>query len=821
MVGLYQYSKDAPSSPWAERYPYNGILYASENVNHSILAPEYPRINDPKYYDTYGPPTDEQIPRTDEEVDKVLGGEKVQKVELYNLQTWQASVLRRHLRFSPSTGFMSGGHRPVDGQKTELPFFSLPPRRLRSSLPGLPSRTWSINMGPNEERQLQVYTRERIKVDETKWFSFFRKERWFDWQEFRPDLTGLPERTWSVDDPEIWEHLSISIEVADRMLKALVHDKHEGVSDMTTSPGVLQADYYRTNIHQLQTTIFGRWDYWDKHADHFGPPPSKDASILLSLPLEQLLSQKRGESSCSWDRILKYSKNGWTKRLEKLLNTLIWSFAGMERKVEALTAGTPYVDESHNSPYGAVIMLHIANLKTLMKSDLTLEERCTVLVTQSVSIVHELMHALLCCRYHKDNYRGNMLNPNRSGRTPDEPFVDGEGFCEMGHYMESKFFGGGLARSPLQSEDDRSPIPLAMISYKYPWCFPAYKTVPNAAFVKDGYVGEVDHVASTWFSKMLGESFWQDPAIPFKSKNFFHRNGIVSAKYIIKNEDRIFGDELTVADPASLTPYNYPEDEVLLSDLRERDYQWLVYRMSWHLMKNLDWQSTPWSDMPARKTIGDFVASFRAKDLLSCHKIATSLRERFNDMDFDHFKDNMPVYSHNKTDYTWMWYCIGHLMEASLPISLRNVQRLNQNPYVWAHELLPSRKSGAAGNAEVVHVYATGGGLGQRVDINYQRRELTNYIRSSQKKDFSQFDYLDLVDDVVKLVIANGAVVSSSLMRAIQTASAALRTEREAIQAGYGKASRTRWASDWFFEFPEYDPTLLQWGDGGWTTYNS
>lgn len=84
-------------------------------------------------------------------------------------------------------------------------------------------------MGTREEINFAVYQRERIVVDEMKWFDFFRKERWYDWihvpENFEEDKAG---ETWSVDDPKLWDMLRVIIELANRMLKALIQDGNKG-----------------------------------------------------------------------------------------------------------------------------------------------------------------------------------------------------------------------------------------------------------------------------------------------------------------------------------------------------------------------------------------------------------------------------------------------------------------------------------------------------------------------------------------------------------------------------------------------------------------
>ncbi|KAF2964089.1 hypothetical protein GQX73_g9465 [Xylaria multiplex] len=193
-----------PSSPWATRYPINKFTFKSENTRHSYFAPEYPRIDDPKYYDQEPDPVIILHPHNDEEKDKVLWSEMVQRTEFWGMRTWELAALNRHLRFSRRTGFISGGHRLADGKKTEFPGFLVPPRT--SSLSG--RRTMPAILSANEERDYSVFEKERIRVNESEWLPFLRKDRWFDWIHMDPGASkssgdiGPEPKTWSVDDPK-------------------------------------------------------------------------------------------------------------------------------------------------------------------------------------------------------------------------------------------------------------------------------------------------------------------------------------------------------------------------------------------------------------------------------------------------------------------------------------------------------------------------------------------------------------------------------------------------------------------------------------------
>ena len=80
----------------------------------------------------------------------------------------------------------------------------------------------------NSAEGRDVDVRTRIKVDETRWLPFLRKDKWYDWiQTSPPAPPGQEGKVWSIDDPEVWEAIKTPLELVDRMFKALIRDKHD------------------------------------------------------------------------------------------------------------------------------------------------------------------------------------------------------------------------------------------------------------------------------------------------------------------------------------------------------------------------------------------------------------------------------------------------------------------------------------------------------------------------------------------------------------------------------------------------------------------
>ncbi|KAI1114680.1 hypothetical protein F5Y14DRAFT_413348 [Nemania sp. NC0429] len=56
----------------------------------------------------------------------------------------------------------------------------------------------------------------------------------------------------------------------------------------------------------------------------------------------------------------------------------------------------------------------------------------------------------------------------------------------------------------------------------------------------------ISPLPALYTSKMLSRSFWNDPTIPRKSDNFFHRTAIISSKTVLHANQRITWEPLQV-----------------------------------------------------------------------------------------------------------------------------------------------------------------------------------------------------------------------------------------------------------------------------------
>ncbi|RYC54627.1 hypothetical protein CHU98_g11580 [Xylaria longipes] len=758
MVTLFP-SKDAPSSPWATRFPLEDHTFTSLNTNHSVLAPAVPRINDPKYYDLDPVLPPNHPPLTPADLDQLFSTEAAQTRRLKGIKTWEVAALNRYVRFSLGYSYLSAGHSPIDAERS-LPFsrFSVPePSRPSPIIEALLN-----TMETNEERDFAVYLRERIQVDETLWFPFLRKSRWFDWIQVSQDFNSPAGKTWSVDDPKVWEALRISLELVNRMLAALIDDKHEG-------------------------------DYWENFVDIFGPEPHEGDSILLSYNFEKMISQRRG-IKCQYDFVPNMTPQNWSDRLVSLLSDLIWGFRE-HPTVNAACHTLPIIDSQ--STYGAMIAITISKLELMLSSEITLGELCMAQVDLALLIVHELMHATVNSRYRDDNYVGNCLDKNRTGyyAAESEPIM--------------------IADFPIASSGGKliPPLTLAIRQFPFPGCTESERRAPNCPSLDPGALVTTIHVPSLWASMMLAESFWRDTQSLQKSANFFHRSSRFVSSTPINTAMREVA-EVQVRIPPD-QQYNSRDDKLVVEEWVERQTLWERYRQGWYDDAKQRWRESPWRPIEYRWACDQFAAAFEKRDLVNCTNIAFQLVTAVRwDRGRATFERDLPL-NGRKTFY-WAWHAIGLLMMASIPRLHTPVWRgLTQLHNAWFAELTPSMAATAAGfnrTAYIPHAHIGD----ERIDA--APLKFYDHLRGKgEVQDYVQTDCLSLIDDMLNHIMHNKGIVHQRMLDAIVAAKNAIYVDRRRIEVSYPDpfAHSSKWTPTWVFKFPSYDETCCAFGPDG------
>jgi hypothetical protein len=126
-------------------------------------------------------------------------------------------------------------------------------------------------------------------------------------------------------------------------------------------------------------------------------------------------------------------------------------------------------------------------------------------------------------------------------------------------------------------------------------------------------------------------------------------------------------------------------------------------------------------------------------------------------------------------------------------------------------------EASARGTGDTVYLFGD-------VSINYPistvPSQLFDALRGrGEVKDFTQLDYLVLIDDLLSYIAHTRAVVHLEFLSAIITAKEKLVLDRQKLAASYrGTGHTTKWATDWFFQIPDYSPDLCAYSgmDGRW-----
>ncbi|KAI8946567.1 hypothetical protein F4801DRAFT_593286 [Xylaria longipes] len=465
-----------PLSPWAQRY---GVVYedaftlGDDKLRHSGYHTGHPRL-DPKFYA-------EPIPQPEiDECAKFKHQNDIHK--LFHIE---------HKQYGDFKGIKPWQYGPL------MQYVRFSDRGL---LPGGHWRTGSRPYRQARYDELADISRlldgDMITVDENNWFRFLRRDRWYDLYGQKQVPSG---KVWSIDQPKIWEKAVITM--------------------LSTNVNMLNSE------SSLHTMLFGTLMMWrDTRAMQPIPEPFPDAKVLLSYGLYKSYCDLNN-LDCPIDHLAFISSEDWIIVLEGLLQNQTWGFTD-----------DPDDNGSHWPGYDSVITLGVNVIDSLSGDDITLAERCQLQYQLARTMIHELMHSLGTSRI-KYTFPRDPSSPT-SYSTEPEPFIDFDGIAELGYAMEQRVFGGVVTSLHFTGQ-----YPLATHHRSWPLLSQAagdshlgYKIGDHPIFstVQDVIVCPLP---ALYTSKLLSRSFWEDPNIPQKSDNFFHRNQLLvgSTQFIPDN----------------------------------------------------------------------------------------------------------------------------------------------------------------------------------------------------------------------------------------------------------------------------------------------
>ncbi|KAI1324609.1 hypothetical protein F5Y16DRAFT_402177 [Xylariaceae sp. FL0255] len=742
-----------PSSPWATRFTDPDHHYEENGTVHSGLAPIYPRVEDPKYYGDLRLEALDQ-PGSNKEMDRLFWHEETQNQLMGGLETWEAEVLNRHVSFKKDA-LLSAGHDPAD--KGEL-----------------------------EKAAFESYTRDGLQVDEKSWLPFLQKSRWFDWSPAAPfNQNKILGKDWSVDEPAVWDAMKPSIELANRILEAMIRELHDG-------------EDWNEVCH-----------IYDKPRDNEG----LGNTVLMSPKYEWVRAEALGgERMEMLNWIDSSSSADWRQRLNDLLAKTIWSFLDTTA-INSWATTISYFHQHGGAQYDSVITINTYLIRKLVENDFCLGEVCALQVYLAVAIIHELMHATVHARMH-DRDRGYVGNAwdRALKRSSKEPYLDAYGVNEVGRYMEHTIFGGAFyyyaSRTDRAKPEFQTMLGMGIIEVPFPGL--GERLYSDDLFALKGAITTVYHVGSIWFSRLLSEQFWDLGDVRRKSDNFFWRYPLLigQSPNVESNRRPRRWVSPRVQSPSEVG-WSTSSDEIVLNAFNQRRTMMKSLRAGWHLNAKSMWDLSPWGDWFMRDMNRSFADAFAKRDEEQCTTAARNLIKACHwNQDWATYQKDFP--SSTYLNANWAWHCL--LMFASLPIR-RDETTSKRATAAYQFTLLPSRSAVNAGYAEPCCE-----NLNSEEESTIWANEFwyKNIDNSSnwERKDplvISHNDYIRRVSMILDHIIDKEALVHRAFHDAINAAYNRVRDARAGLAMAYPNgADQGRWLPNWDFELPEYDHRLTR-----------
>ncbi|KAI0127181.1 hypothetical protein BJ170DRAFT_364660 [Xylariales sp. AK1849] len=591
-------SEDLPLSPWAKRfYPSTDPYWRTLGGQiHSSLAPEFPSLHVDGYrWDpTLGP-----LPKPDNQsLDRLFYAERSQRGILGGVQSWQVAAIA-----SQPYGY---------GPKDPLPEHSRDP-------------AW------------ERFWQERVVVNEVSWFPFFHRVRWFDlrancFESIRdpfPEMRDHSTNWWTVDNWVIWDHLSVSIEIANRILRRLI-DERDIWLDALLFRDRISWSLLNSDIQLKASTELGY-----------------DPQLLLPLTDPKFTADSATMAA----------------RMEQLNDRTVFGFfdeAGSwdEFKAYGLSSVTDMPMQSGEKVPWNTILIHVGFLRTLCDRDTSLSERCNMQAVLAFTILHELMHATYWGKQRERGFQAPIT----------EPYVYPELKCELGASFEYNTFGGVTREVPsVPATYNFTGLNTHVNMYSWPRWFET-GDLPEAVTLKTSTLPiTFDYtIPLLWTSALQNEAFW---------KRVVEKHGKVAfrAPRILRSEvwgpwygigSRAFGIHRMRVDDN--TPEELKAGYIsVLNRWQERRINW-DYMRQWYPDEYRKWSLSPWSWTYAREVIGNFREAHGRKDIFKCLEFARELMR--GETAFLALRDTT-----SDNPMTWLFVSIGTLMCASIPLLTQDV----------------------------------------------------------------------------------------------------------------------------------------------------
>ncbi|TRX98788.1 hypothetical protein FHL15_000130 [Xylaria flabelliformis] len=746
-------TSNQPLSPWAARHgivgPASDAVFRREGIQHSGIAPE-PRDSpwlDPIFYSDKPRTSDAGTFLNFNEIDRLFFSEILQGgTELYmGIKSWQIGVTHKTLKFSDRVA-IPGGH-----QEASPSAFKGDPE----THPGWESK--------------RLYDDGLIKPNEESWFPFLRKDRWLNWSNNAAVLDGEP---WSVDNPQVWEVLSISLELANRVLRALAYDMHPFLIDL----------------------LFGYMGPWSAVAGLLSPdlnlpPPKPNSLVLISYGYYSQYRDTCDKGVSDYmEQLPLLGERNLTEKLEKLLAEQMWSFDDREG---ALGTTWAHLD--------SVISIQVSILTQLMEGNITLAERCLLQFKLAVVILHEMGHAI----------SGNRIN---------EMFFDFGGAAEVGHELDMALWGGVFELGRLLS---MTQPPCGFISQNWP-ISDSGRTQRRGVFIDGhhdfaaGRLIEKELIPAEFTSKLLSESFWNDPESPSKKTgNFFHRTRLFTSRTPLDPSKPYIINPVIIDQSLDLDQLTRTE-KLMVQDWKEREALWDTVRAGWFQENHNLWIRTPWGSTTHRWMITSFAEAHKKGDIETSTQIADNLTDV---VPWSPSTTREEYIRHlEASDNRWIMHVIGLLMMASIPIRREGqLSPYAKNPYGPEH-WVPSKEAEKSGRSALELTLDEPSG-GRPLSASRFVNPLSTGEATGEMEG-THFHFLHMVGEVLWYLARAQRRVPAPWIREITRVEGILGPELRdrSKTALFSYEMNDAWTRSWYFEIPEYNPNeMFMWIDDKWT----
>ncbi|KAI8953127.1 hypothetical protein F4801DRAFT_576849 [Xylaria longipes] len=330
-----------PTSPWAERYgipdKYHISLVKEDPILHSGFAPLLPTLP-ARYYDKVPREDEFEIANTFGEIDSILVTEECQRSFMQGLTSWNLPPLNTTLSWDGCPPLL-GGHRPGDEQR----YYDL----------------------------LKEYYQQRIEVYEDSWLPFFCKNRWYDLLLDKADKIENEDgtkwyiRKWSVDDERIWSHMRFVLEIANRILLAMIRDNNRWLEMML---------YGRI---QLEEELYG-----DGESEKHDEESEKRLGNRIIVPLSEDRQLSNGPNKVPPTVKPDPDPEKRIQFVNDLLRNLTWTFLENDSDSHGLTFHMP----GNNRFHQMIIRLSVSPLILVCGGTISVAERCIIYVTLAITM---------------------------------------------------------------------------------------------------------------------------------------------------------------------------------------------------------------------------------------------------------------------------------------------------------------------------------------------------------------------------------------------------------------------------------------------------